>query len=177
MPKIIYLARSKSISTPSSYIMYSIIYLRTSKRLSSLLYTIQGPFTIILSRNGKAQYRIYRSRILVIILINQATKFIPPIGTIIYYRSPRGVIKAIRFLLSISSSNQLQLEKKSTRDITLYPINSLENLLAHSSRFTSLIVTRLIFITALISQYFLYSFLLIRNYRFLYRLSQYSRVS
>ena len=176
MPKIIYLAYSKSASTLSSYIMCSITYLHILKRLSSLLYTIQGPFTIILSRNGKVQYRIYRSRILVIVLINQATKFVPSIGTIIYYKSPRGVIKAVRFLLSISSSNQLQLEKKSTRDITLHLANSLENLLAYSSRFASLIVTRLIFIAVLISRYFLYSFLLIRNYRFLYRLSQYSRV-
>ena len=29
----------------------------------------------------------------------------PPIGTIIYYKSPRGVVKAIKFLLSILSSN------------------------------------------------------------------------
>ena len=120
---------------------------------------------------------MYRSRILVIILINQATKFIPSIGTVIYYRSPRGIVKAIRFLLSILSSNQLQLEKKSTRDITLHPANSSENLSVYSGRFASLIVTRLIFIAVLISQYFLYSFLLIRNYRFLYRLSQYSRTS
>ena len=151
MPKIVYPARSKSVSTPSSYIIYSRIYLYIPRRLSSLLYTIYRPFTIILSRNSKVQYRIYRSRILVIILINQATKFVPPIGTIIYYRSPKGVIKAIRFLLSISSSNQLYLKKKSTRDITLHPINSLENLSAYSSRFASLIVTQLIFIAALIS--------------------------
>jgi len=97
-------------------------------------------------------------------------------GTVVYYRSPRGVIKAVRFLLSISSSNWLYLEKKSTKDITLHPINSLENLLVYSGRFAFLIVTRLIFIAALISRYFLCSFLLIRNYRFLYRLSQYSRV-
>ena len=152
------------------------MYLRIPRRLSSLLYTVWGPFTVILSRNGRVWYRMCRSRILVIVLINQATKFIPSIGTVVCYRSPRGIIKAVRFLLSISSSNQLQLEKKSTRDITLYPANSLENLLVYSGRFTSLIVTQLIFITALISQYFLYSFLLIRNYRFLYRLSQYSRV-
>jgi hypothetical protein len=30
---------------------------------------------------------------------------VPPIGTVIYYSSPRGIIKAVRFLLSISSSN------------------------------------------------------------------------
>jgi len=58
----------------------------------------------------------------------------------------------------------------------LYPVNSLENSLVHGGRFTSLIVTRLIFIAALISQYFLRSFLLTRNHRFLYRLSQYSKV-
>ena len=152
------------------------MYLRTPRRLSSLLYTICGPFTIMLSRNGKVQYGIYYSRILVIVLINQVTKFVPSIGTVIYYRSPRGIIKAIKFLLFILSSNQLQLEKKSTRDITLHPANSLENSSVYSGRFTSLIVTRLIFIAALISQYLLRSFLLIRNHRFLYRLSQYSRV-
>ena len=146
------------------------MYLYTPGRLSSPLYIICGPFTVILSRNSKAQYRIYYFRILVIVFINQATEFVPPIGTIIYYRSPRGVIKAIRFLLSILSSSWLQLEKKSTRDITLYPINSSENLLVYSGRFTSLIVTQLIFITILISQYFLYSFLFIRNHGFLYRL-------
>ena len=146
------------------------MYLYTPKRLSSLLYIICGPFTVILSRNGKVQYRIYHSRILVIVLINQATKFMPPIGTVICRRSPRGIIKAIRFLLSISSSNQLQLEKKSTRDITLHPINSLENLSAYSSKFISLIVTWLIFIAILISRYFLCSFLLIKNHKFLYRL-------
>ena len=146
------------------------MYLRTPRRLSSPLYIIYSSFTIMLSRNGKAQYRMCRSRILVFILINQATKFIPPIGTIICCRSLKGIIKAVKFLLSISSSNQLQLEKKSTRDITLYPINSLENLLVYSGRFTSLIVTQLIFIATLISQYFLYSFLLIRNHEFLYRL-------
>ena len=146
------------------------MYLRTPRRLSSPLYTIYRPFTVMLSRNGKAQYRIYCSRILVIVLTNQATKFMPPIGTVIYYRSPRGITKAIRFLLSTLSSSQLQPEKKSTRDITLHPINSLENSLAYSGRFTSLIVTRLIFIAILISWYFLYSFLLIRNHRFLYRL-------
>ena len=152
------------------------MYLHTPRRLSSLLYTVYGPFTIMLSKNGKAQYRMCCSRILVIVLTNQATEFVPPIGTVIYYRSPRGVIKAIKFLLSILSSSQLQLEKKSTRDITLYPINSLENSLVYSGRFASLIVTQLIFIAILINQYFLYSFLLIRNYGFLYRLSQYSRV-
>ena len=146
------------------------------RRLFSPLYTIQGPFTIILFRNGKVQCKIYCSKILIIVLINQATEFMPPISTVICCRSPRGIVKAIRFLLSILSSNQLQLEKKSTRDITLHPINSLENLLVYSSRFISLIITRLIFIAILISQYFLYSFLLIRNHRFLYRLSQYSRV-
>ena len=146
------------------------MYLCTPGRLSSPLYTICGPFTIMSSRNGKVQYGIYCSRILVIVLINQATKFVPPIGTVVYYKSPRGVVKAIRFLLSILSSSQLQPEKKSTRDITLHPINSSENLLAYSSRFASLIVTRLIFIAILISWYFLYSFLLIRNHRFLYRL-------
>ena len=146
------------------------MYLRTPRRLSSLLYTVCGPFTVMSSRNGKVQYRICRSRILVIILINQATEFVPPIGTIICCRSPRGIIKAIRFLLSILSSSQLQLEKKSTRDITLHPINSLENLLVYSGRFASLIVTWLIFIAMLISWYFLCSFLLIRNHRFLYRL-------
>ena len=146
------------------------MYLRTPRRLSSLLYTVYGPFTVMLSRNGKAQYGMCRSRILVIILMNQATEFVPPIGTVVCYRSPRGIAKAIRFLLSILSSSQLQLEKKSTRDITLYPINSSENLLVYSSRFASLIVTQLIFIAVLISWYFLYSFLLIRNHRFLYRL-------
>ena len=45
------------------------------------------------------------SKILVIVLINWAIKFIPFIGTIIYYKSPRGVIKAVKFLLSILSSN------------------------------------------------------------------------
>ena len=152
------------------------MYLRIPKRLFSLLYTVCGPFTIILSRNGRVQYRMCCFKILVIVRTNQAIEFIPFIGTVIYYKSPKGVIKAIRFRLSISSSNQLQLEKKSTRDITLHPINSLENLLVHSGRFTSLIVTRLIFIAALISRYFLCSFLLTRNHRFLYRLSQYSRV-
>ena len=152
------------------------MYLYMPRRLSSLLYTVCGPFTIMSSRNGKVQYGIYRSRILVIVLTNQVTKFVPPIGTVIYYRSSRGVIKAIRFLLSILSSSQLQLEKKSIRDITLHPTNSLKNSLAHSGRFASLIVTQLIFITALISQYFLCSFLLTRNHRFLYRLLQYSRV-
>ena len=152
------------------------MYLHTPGRLSSLSYIVCRPFTVILSKNGKAQYRIYRFKILVIVLTNQATKFIPPIGTVICYRSPKGVIKAVRFLLSISSSSQLQLEKKSTKDITLYPTNSLKNLLAYSGRFASLIVIQLIFIAALISQYFLYSFLLIKNYRFLYRLLQYSRV-
>ena len=176
MPKIIYLAYYKSVSTSSSYIMYSRIYLYTPRRLSSPLYIIYSPFTIILSKNGKVQYKIYCSRILVIVLINQATKFIPPIGIVIYYKSLKGIVKAVRFLLFISSSNQLQLEKKSTRDITLYPTKFLENLLVYSGRFTSLIVTWLIFIATLISQYFLYSFLLIKNYRFLYRLLQYSRV-
>ena len=146
------------------------MYLRTPRRLSSLLYIVCGPFTVILSRNGKAQCGMCRSRILVIVLINQAMEFVPPIGTIIYHKSPRGVAKAVRFLLFTSSSNQLYLEKKSTRDITLHPINSLKNLLAYSSRFASLIVTQLIFIAALISQYFLCSFLLIKNHRFLYRL-------
>ena len=176
MPKIVYLARSKSISILSSHIICSRMYLRMPRRLSSPLYIVYGPFTIMSSRNGKAQCGMCRSRILVIVLTNQATKFVPPIGTIICYKSPRGIIKAVRFLLSISSSNWLQLEKKSTRDITLYPVNSLENLLVYSSRFASLIVTQLIFITVLISWYFLYSFLLIRNHRFLYRLLQYSRV-
>ena len=152
------------------------MYLYTPRRLSSPLYTICRPFTVISSRNGKAWCRMWCFRILVIVLINQATKFMPFIGTVIYYRSPKGIAKAIRFLLSILSSNQLQLEKKSTKDITLHPINSLENLLVYSSRFASLIVTQLIFIAALISQYFLYFFLLIRNHKFLYRLSQYSRV-
>ena len=170
MSKIINLARSKSISTLSSYIMCSRMYLRTPKRLSSLLYIVYSPFTIILSRNGKAQYRMCRSKILVFVLINQATKFVPFMGTIIYYKSPRGVAKAIRFLLLISSFNQLQPDKKSTRDITLHPTNSLKNLSAYSGRFASLIVTLLIFIAALISQYFLCPFLLIKNYRFLYRL-------
>ena len=170
MPKIIHLARSKSASTLSSHIICSKMYLRTPRRLSSLLYTIYKPFIIMSSRNGKIQYRIYRFRILVIVFINQATEFMPSIGTVIYYRSPRGITKAIRFLLSTLSSNQSQLEKKFTRDITLYPVNSLKNLLVHSGRFISLIVTQLIFITAFISQYFLCSFLLIKNYRFLYRL-------
>ena len=152
------------------------MYLHTPRRLSSPLYIIYSPFTVISSRNGKAWYRICCSRILVIVLINQATKFVPPIGTVICRRSPRGVIKAIRFLLSISSSNQLQPEKKSTRDITLHPINSLKNSLAYIGRFASLIVTQLIFITILISWYFLCFFLLIRNHRFLYRLLQYSKV-
>ena len=152
------------------------MYLRMPRRLSSLLYIIQSPFTVMLSRNGKAQCRICRSRILVIVLTNWATEFIPPMGTVVCYKSPKGVIKAIRFLLSISSSNQLQPEKKFTRDITLHPTNSLKNSLAYSGRFASLIVTQLIFIAALISRYFLCSFLLIRNYKFLYRLSQYSRV-
>ena len=146
------------------------------RRLSSLLYIICGPFTVISSRNGKVYYRICHSKILLIILINQATKFIPPIGTIIYCKSPRGIAKVIRFLLSISSSNQLQLEKKSTKDITLYPINSLENSSAYSSRFVSLIVTQLMFIAVLISWYFLLSFLCIRNHKFLYRLLQYFKV-
>ena len=152
------------------------MYLRMPRRLSSLLYTIYRPFTVMSSRNGKVQYRMYYSRILVIVLTNQATEFVPPIDTIICYRSPRGIIKAIRFLLSTLSSSQLQLEKKFTKDITLHPTNSSENLSVHSSRFASLIVTQLIFIAALISRYFLYSFLLIRNYGFLYRLSQYFRV-
>ena len=147
------------------------MYLHTPRRLSSLLYTVYRPFTIMLFRNSKVQYRIYRSRILIIVFINWATKFIQPIGTVVYYRSPRGIIKAIRFLLSISSSNWSQLKKKFTRDITLYPTNSSENSLVYSGRFASLIVTWLIFIAILISQYFLQSFLLIRNYRFLYRLS------
>ena len=146
------------------------MYLHTPKRLSSPLYTVCGPFTVILSRNGRAWYKMCCSKILVIVYTNQATEFVPFIGTVVYYRSPRGVIKAVRFWLSIFSSNQLQLEKKSTRDITLHPVNSLENLLAYSSRFASLIVTRLIFIAILISRYLLRSFLLIRNYRFLYRL-------
>ena len=176
MPKIIYLAYSKSLNTLSSHIIYSRMYLYIPRRLSSPLYTIYRPFTVILSRNGKVQYKMCCSRILVIILINQATKFMPFIDTIVYYRSPRGIVKAIRFLLFILSSNQLQLEKKSTRDITLHPINFLENLLAYSGRFTSLIVTQLIFIAIFISQYFLYSFLLIRNHKFLYKLLQYSRV-
>ena len=152
------------------------MYLYTLGRLSSPLYIVCGPFTVILFRNGKAQYRMYYSRILVIVLINQATKFVPPIGTIICYKSPRGVVKAVRFLLFILSSSQLQLKKKSTRDITLHSVNSLENLLVYSGRFASLIVTQLIFIAILISQYFLCSFLLIRNYGFLYRLLQYFRV-
>ena len=152
------------------------MYLRMPRRLSSLSYTICGPFTIMSSRNGKVQYRMCHSRILVIVFTNQATKFMPSIGTIICRRSPRDITKVIRFLLSILSFSWLQLEKKSTRDITLYPINSLENLLAYSGRFISLIVIQLIFIATLISQYFLYSFLLIRNHKFLYRLLQYSRV-
>jgi len=100
-----YLACSKSVSTPSSYIIYSRIYLRTPRRLSSLLYTIYRPFTVILSRNGKTWYRIYRFRILVIVLINWATKFMPFIGIVVYYRSPRGISKAVRFLLFILSFN------------------------------------------------------------------------
>ena len=152
------------------------MYLCMLGRLSSLLYIICRPFTVISSKNSKAWYKIYHSKILVIVFINQATKFMPFIGTIICYKSPRGIIKAVRFLLSILSSSQLQLEKKSTRDITLYPTNSLKNSLIYSSRFASLIVTQLIFIAVLISQYFLYSFLLIKNYRFLYRLLQYSKV-
>ena len=146
------------------------MYLRIPRRLFSLLYTVYGPFTIMLSRNSRVWYRIYRSKILVIVRTNQATEFVPLIGTVVYCRSPKGVIKAIKFWLSIFSSNQLQLEKKFTRDIILYPANSSENSLAYSSRFTSLIVTQLIFIAALISWYLQRSFLLIRNHRFLYRL-------
>ena len=82
-----------------------------------------------------------RSKILVIVLTNWAIEFIPSIGTVVCYRSPRGVIKAVKFLLFTSSSNWLYPEKKSTKDITLHPINSLENLLVYSSRFASLIVT------------------------------------
>ena len=81
------------------------IYLYIPKRLSSLLYIIYGPFTVILSRNSKVWYGIYCFRILVIVFINNATEFMPLMGTIIYYKSPKGVVKAIRFLLSILSSN------------------------------------------------------------------------
>ena len=105
MPKIVHLAYSRSASTPSSYIIYSKMYLRTPGRLSSPLYIVRGPFTVMLSRNGKVWYRMYYSRILVIILTNWATEFIPPIGTVVCLRSPRGIIKAIRFLLFILSSN------------------------------------------------------------------------
>ena len=146
------------------------MYLYTPRRLFSLLYTVCGPFTIISFRNSKVWCRIQYFRILVIVLINRTTEFVPPIGTVVCYRSPRGVVKAIRFLLSILSSNWLQPEKKSTRDITLYPTNSSKNLLVYSSKFTSLIVTQLIFIAILISRYLLHSFLLIKNYKFLYRL-------
>ena len=100
----------------------------------------------------------------------------PSINIVICYKSSKGVIKAVRFLLSILSFNWLQLKKKSTSNITLHPINSLKNLLVYSGRFTSLIVTQLIFIVILISWYFLYFFLLIKNHKFLYRLLQYFRV-
>ena len=152
------------------------MYLYTPRRLSSPLYIVYGPFIVILSRNGKIQCGMCYFKILIIVFINWATKFIPPINTVIYYKSPKGIIKAVRFLLFILSSNQLQLEKKSISNITLYPANSLENLLVYNSKFVSLIVTQLIFIAILISQYFLYSFLLIKNYRFLYRLLQYFKV-
>ena len=176
MPKIVHLVYFKSVSILFNYIIYFRIYLHIFKKLSSLLYIIYGPFTVILSRNGKAQCGIYYFKILVIVFINQATKFMPPIGTVIYYKNSKSIIKAIKFLLFILSSNQLQLKKKSTSNIILYSINSLKNSLAYSSKFISLIVIQLIFITALISQYFLYSFLLIKNHRFLYRLLQYFKV-
>ena len=53
MPKIVYLAYSKFISTLFSYTIYSKIYLYTPGRLSSLLYIIYRPLTVILSKNGK----------------------------------------------------------------------------------------------------------------------------
>jgi len=59
----------------------------------------------MLSRNGRVWYGMCCLRILVIVLINWATEFMPFIGTVVYYKSPRGVTKAVRFLLLILSSN------------------------------------------------------------------------
>ena len=59
----------------------------------------------MLFKNGKVWCRIYYFKILVIVFINWAIKFIFFIDIIIYYKSSKNIINAIRFLFSILSFN------------------------------------------------------------------------
>jgi len=122
--------------------------------------------TLILSRKDIMTIRNKSLRILITTYTNYVTEFITSYSDVVIQRSLRGVIKAVMSLHLGTRTSWSYLEKKSINEAIVHLANSLENLLTEGGRFTSRKVTKLSFITALISRYVLASFLVTRNYRF-----------
>ncbi len=150
--------------------MYLYIYYQILGRVSLLLYVVQGPLTLMLSRKDIVTIRNKSLRILITTCTNYVIEFVISYNSIVIQRSLRGVIKAIMSLYLGTRTSQLYLEKKSINKVIVYLVNSLENLLTKRGRFVLYKVTELSFIIALISRYVLVSFLVTRNYRFRYSL-------
>jgi len=120
-----------------NYYICSNIYLYILRATSSPLYIIFNPFTLMLFKKGLYLYRMCFSRILLIMWTNCITEFITPYKRVIILIKPKGVINVIKSLLYFISNIWLYPEKKLIRDVTIYLIKSLKNLLTVSRRFIS----------------------------------------